>query len=169
MLKHIHAIDTRIFQHVFTAYRRSPLAIFARQVSRTGDGWYYLLLVPLFWLMQPDDAWNSIKVVFGGFMLERAVYFAMKNTCRRRRPPDALDNIQSLVTATDKFSFPSGHTSAAFFVATVLVAGFGPACLPLYSWAASVGASRVILGVHFPSDILAGAMIGTTLAMNLPL
>ena len=67
--------------------------------------------------------------------------------------------------ASDEFSLPSGHTSAAFFFCTFLCAGFSLAFLPLYLWARCVSLSRVVLGVHYLSDIFIGAIMGTAIAL----
>ena len=71
-----------------------------------------------------------------------------------------------MITASDEFSFPSGHTSGAFLVATALTILLPPVGIAgyLYGWAALVALSRVILGVHFPLDTLAGALLGGSLA-----
>lgn len=169
MLKHIQAADIRIFHLVFTSLSHSTPAIVARRVSCTADGWLYGLLAPAFYLTQPEQARTLIGLTLAGFLLERAIYFLLKRTCKRRRPPDFLQDFESLILAADEFSFPSGHTSAAFFAVTLLVSGGSLVFLPLYLWATAVGLSRVILGVHFPTDILAGAVLGTSLALALPL
>ena len=169
MLKRIQAADIRIFHLVFSSLSHSTPAIFARRVSFTADGWLYVLLAPAFYMTRPDDAGYLIRLSMAGFILERGIYFLLKLTCRRRRPPDYLQDFQSLILAGDEFSFPSGHTSAAFFAVTLLVCGAGPAFIPFYLWAMAVGLSRVILGVHFPTDILAGALLGSSLALALPL
>ena len=58
-------------------------------------------------------------------LVERATYYILKNTLMRLRPADFKPNFHSLITASDKFSFPSGHTSAAFCIATISVLIFG--------------------------------------------
>jgi undecaprenyl-diphosphatase len=68
------------------------------------------------------------------------------------------------VTPSDQFSFPSGHTSAAFMVATITGFFMPLLMLPLLLWAALVGFSRVVLGVHFPTDTLVGMVLGVSVS-----
>ena len=102
-----------------------------------------------------------MKIAVLAFAVERAVYWVLKNTCRRNRPQDAIEEFTSFIIPSDKFSFPSGHTSAAFLF-TVLVASQQPVLLPpLVLWSSCVAMSRIFLGVHFPTDTLVGAVLGT--------
>src|SRR5690606_15639529 len=95
----------------------------------------------------------------------RTLYFVLKRSIRRRRPPEAISGFKAVIVASDEFSLPSGHTSAAFLFVTFLCAGFSLLFIPLYLWAIAVGFSRVILGVHFFTDILLGALIGIAIAL----
>jgi undecaprenyl-diphosphatase len=71
-----------------------------------------------------------------------------------------VSGVHQRVSPSDQFSFPSGHTAAAFVIAT-LISHFFPALLvPVYFWAFLMGVSRIYLGVHYPTDILAGLVIG---------
>ena len=76
-----------------------------------------------------------------------------------------MPGFRSLIVASDQFSFPSGHSSGAFLLATALAVIYAGPLLVVYLWACCVGFSRVILGVHFPGDILAGATMGTTITL----
>jgi undecaprenyl-diphosphatase len=98
------------------------------------------------------------------FAVERPLYWALKNSFKRNRPPSAIPGYRSFIVPSDQFSFPSGHTSGAFVTATLLSA-FYPSMAPLlYCWASLVAMSRVNLGVHFPSDTVAGAGMGYLMA-----
>lgn len=142
----------------------SVLAVRSRAVSRTADGQLYILTILLVaWFADSGDRFLEHALL--AFSIERAVYWVLKNTLRRRRPADLLPGFRSRIVASDEFSFPSGHTCAAFLFVTLLCAHFGLWLLPLYGWAAMVGMSRIYLGVHFPTDTVVGAALGVALAL----
>lgn len=105
------------------------------------------------------------QVIILGFCIERPIYFVLKNGFKRNRPEAALKDFESLITPSDKFSFPSGHTSASFMMATLIGYFFPYLLAVLFVWAALVGFSRVVLGVHFPTDILVGVILGVSTAI----
>jgi len=87
----------------------------------------------------------------------------MKTVFKRRRP--FVQNLKIVaVYNAESTSFPSGHTSTSFAVATALSRAYPKwyVIAPSYLWAGSVGYSRMYLGVHYPSDVVGGAMLGTT-------
>ena len=166
LLAGIQKLDLLTFGWCHARRRIGVLAAGARRVSRSADGWLYLLFPLLYSLMYGADAKAFVSLAALAFALERAVYAVLKNTCRRRRPPDFIPDFRSFVTPGDTFSFPSGHTSAAFLFAGLCAGEFGLwAAMLLYPWAALGGVSRVLLGVHFPSDIVAGALLGSGLLL----
>jgi undecaprenyl-diphosphatase len=85
---------------------------------------------------------------------------ALKRSLTRRRPDASIAGFEPLAANPDRFSFPSGHTAAAFGVAVAFAGephGLGPGALLL---ATGIGLSRVYLGAHYPLDVAAGAVLG---------
>jgi undecaprenyl-diphosphatase len=163
LINTIHKVDVFLFTWYINTSTRAMLARICRQISRTGDGPLYALLCAyLYWC----HSWNHLLLpsILCGFVIERPLYFLMKNGFKRNRPANALQNFKSLIIPSDHFSFPSGHTSAAFMMATLTGYFFPPLLLIGYLWAGAIGFSRVTLGVHFPTDTLMGALLGIAAA-----
>lgn len=103
---------------------------------------------------------NGFQTV-AGFGIDFVLTEGLKYSVHRSRPFVTYPDIQPYQTYTD-YSFPSGHSSFAFCAATSLSICYPRwyVVAPAYLWAAAVGYSRLDLGVHYPSDVLAGAIIG---------
>jgi undecaprenyl-diphosphatase len=164
LLYSIHKYDVFMFTWLMNARLLTLLTKASRYLSKSADGQLYPLVAAILWVNGGLE--NQImQVVLMAFAIERPVYFVLKNSFKRNRPDVALINFQSIIKPSDKFSFPSGHTSAAFMMAT-LVGHFIPSLvIPVFFWASLVGFSRVVLGVHFPTDTLVGAMMGVSIAL----
>ncbi len=165
LLDRLQRYDCRLFARVFRQGERRTVIPLAKALSRSGDGYLHLLLPVLVWQLALPGLDAFITLLAVSLSLERALYWFLKNSLKRPRPPQAVPGLRSLITASDQFSFPSGHSSGAFLLATALVLVYGGPVLAMYLWAAGVGLSRVLLGVHFPGDILAGALMGSGIAL----
>lgn len=156
--------DCGVLHWTFVQRKRRLVIPVARMLSRTGDGYLPVITILVcYCLSNPvyrQLAWHLTVL----FAIERVIYLVAKNTLRRQRPAETLNAFTALVVASDKFSFPSGHTSAATLYTAIIYQHFPLMGACLLIWAAGVGASRVILGVHYPSDILAGATLGLWIA-----
>ena len=109
----------------------------------------------------PDGKKNSYAAV-GGLAINSILTVGLKYMIKRERPFVAERDIYQK-TYAGSHSFPSGHTSIAFVTATNLTLAYPKwyVAVPAYLWAGSVGYSRMHLGVHYPSDVLVGAIVGT--------
>ena len=96
------------------------------------------------------------------FAISQAISFTVKPIVNKPRPNEFDSTLISLKKATNG-SFPSGHTSEAFATATsfALINHKWYVVVPAYAWAGLVGYSRLYLGVHYPVDVIAGALLGT--------
>jgi membrane-associated phospholipid phosphatase len=101
-------------------------------------------------------------------VLAYVLYYPIKNyIVKRPRPYVALTGVHTgHLDSADKYSMPSGHTTAAFALATALTLRYPKpyVYIPAYAWAAVVGYGRMYWGLHYPSDVLAGALLGTASA-----
>lgn len=162
-LRRVHHIDTLAFLwlHVTKGfrYRRS-----VRWISRTGDGPLYLLVAIALYLLEPQHGKVFFAAGITAYVLDVSLYLLLKNAIKRDRPAMKIDFYEAWITPSDQFSFPSGHTAAAFLFACLVWEFYPIFALPIFLWAALVGASRVLLGVHYPTDIAAGAVLGCSCA-----
>ncbi|MDO9103879.1 MAG: phosphatase PAP2 family protein [Methylovulum sp.] len=163
LLLSIHKYDVFMFTWLINARMHGTLTYFSRLLSKTGDGQLYTAIIALLYFSEGLES-PFLQAILLAFLLERPIYFLLKNGFKRNRPEAALKNFRSIITPSDKFSFPSGHTSAAFMMATLLGYFLPSLMIPLYCWASLVGFSRVVLGVHFPTDTLVGVILGISTA-----
>ncbi len=155
----IAQLDVQLFLWLHEFRYRLVLAHLSKWVSKTGDGMLYLV-IPMVLALKGMIPWSWLLALSLIFALERACYWLLKNGLKRNRPADFLPFFNSFVKPSDRFSFPSGHSSAAFLFAGFLVLVFPGMMLPIFLWSAAIALSRVFLGVHFPGDVLVGSCMG---------
>ncbi|TQV86857.1 phosphatase PAP2 family protein [Aliikangiella coralliicola] len=152
--------DTDAFLWVQRKFCKKTYMPIVRMLSRTGDGWLYAIIA--FSLLGYDyqQHQNFFYSCLLGFALEVPLYMILKNKFKRNRPQDYLQNFQAKINPSDQFSFPSGHTAAAFVMAVQILIFFPAFAILAIAWATMIGFCRILLGVHFPGDIFAGVMLG---------
>lgn len=128
-------------------------------VSKAGDGplWVILILGQL--ILDPADASAGVVIAICG-LFNLALYKLIKHQTVRNRPCVRWPHIRNATAALDHYSFPSGHTLHATTFSIMLCALYPAALWVLWPFAMLVAVSRVVLGLHYPSDVLAAVAIG---------
>ena len=142
---------------------RSSVRRYFTVISRLGDGPLWYALIFAFPLLDPGHRWEvSAQMAIAG-VLALVLYRWLKRHTRRPRPYVAHREILALTAPLDEFSFPSGHTLHAVSFSTVALAHEPLLAVVLVPFTASVALSRVVLGLHYPSDVLVAFGIGAVL------
>jgi undecaprenyl-diphosphatase len=132
--------------------------------TRFGDGWGWFLVGVLL-LAAGDPARRALAAGCLAAAMANAALVLLKRQVRRPRPCEEAPHPLFHVKPPDAYSFPSGHATNAFTACTTVGLAFPPLAPPLALLAASIAASRVVLGLHYVSDVLTGALIGTAAAI----
>ncbi len=161
------SVDQREFllcQSVNQLLRYWPIRRYFSVVSRLGDGWVWYLVILALPVLYPDQGLGIALAMVTTGLVCTLIYKLLKQRLVRERPFISFTTINCALPPLDRYSFPSGHALHAVCFNALLIT-----YLPLLGWAVlpftiSVLASRVILGLHYPSDVLAGGLIGAGFA-----
>jgi len=156
-------IDARLSQQLRRAENPGSLRRISILLAHSGDSWFWLAGLGLFWLLG-GDYWRFRAEVFGiGIFITAIIVMLIKFSVRRRRP---VGEWGSIYRNTDPHSFPSGHAARVMMLG-VLTLGLGPVWLAilLLIWAPLVMLARVAMGVHYLSDVVVGALLGFMMAI----
>ena len=140
------------------------IRLFFKAISRLGDGvfWYCLLLtLPVVYGTQGFD--NMVHILFAGALCV-LIYSQLKNRLVRQRPFISFTTVRAYTAPLDLYSFPSGHTMNAVNFAILITYFYPPLGYLVIPFAFLVALSRVILGMHYPTDVFVGALIGSCVA-----
>jgi undecaprenyl-diphosphatase len=152
--------DIRFLTSIIALEGTKRLSAIIPWFSHSGNGYYYPFVPLLVYIASPATGLRFLSAGLIAYSLELPLYKLVKHLIKRDRPCEALADVHRRIVPSDRFSFPSGHTAAAFVMA-VLIAHFFPLLtVPAVGWAVLVGLSRIYLGVHYPTDILAGMGLG---------
>lgn len=157
--------DVLYFTKIFYFNGSRVASVFFTVLSHSGDGYLYPAIGAILFFTHPDIAEDFLFSGLTAFTVELPAYKILKNSIKRHRPCEVLTGIQKRLEPIDQFSFPSGHTAAAFLVATLLSCYLPFLIFPAFLWAICVALSRIYMGVHYPTDILAGMALGTLSAL----
>lgn len=133
--------------------------------SRAGDGWLWIGLGLILLAYGGERRFDALQSAALSLAVGFVIFHVMKRVIGRARPGGLDTHRWASLLPPDRFSFPSGHTITAFCVAVPLGLYYPSLLVGLIFCAMSVAASRVLLGLHFLSDVLAGIVIGSALGI----
>ena len=164
-IKVIQSIDESIVLffagHVRIGFLDS-LMVFITYLGNSGAIWLVICAVLL---IQKKQRQNGLLLLAGLALCTIINTFVLKNLITRPRPFEVLTQLTLLIPPPSGFSFPSGHAASSFAAAFTLTRSYGRRGAVSYIPAVLIAVSRVYIGVHYPSDIIAGAVIGTVCAL----
>jgi undecaprenyl-diphosphatase len=167
-LKNLLQLDEKITAAIRLQDLSHPFKPFAAFFAHSGDSWFNEITLFILWLFTRDQ-WHQMLAWMAGCIIVLALLvFAVKFLIRRQRPEGDWG---AIYRKTDPHSFPSGHAARTAMLAVIAFA-FAPVWLGILFvvWALLVSLARVWMGVHYISDVVAGALLGVLFALaTLPL
>lgn len=160
VLEQLVALDTSVFLFVNQTLSNPILDILLGTITHIGSVffWVFVLFAALF-----KKEKKLYVPMFFAFLINIIFITILKDVIGRPRPYEVLEGINTLDTENTG-SFPSGHSSNIFLGATLLADIYKKFVVPLYVLALIVAFSRIYVGMHYPTDVLAGAVEGLILA-----
>lgn len=163
-LDRLHAIDLAWCLRVNRASQRRWVKRVFCAVSRLGDGvFWYAMLLGILLVEGREGVFPCLHMLAAG-LAGTGAYKLLKTSASRPRPFEVNQAIALGMPPLDRFSFPSGHTLHAVAFTLVALAYYPALIWLLLPFTLLVAVSRVVLGLHYPSDVLAGATIGAAIA-----
>jgi decaprenylphosphoryl-5-phosphoribose phosphatase len=157
-------LDERLLRFLRTAGHTPAAERAVARFSRLGEhGGLWIAIGGCGWAVDPArrSRWaRALGCVVGAYVLNTTI----KLVCRRRRPQ--LDGLPPLAPTPTELSFPSAHSATAF-AGALAYSRLGLPARPLYGLASATALSRLYLGLHYPSDVVAGAALGTAVSAAL--
>ncbi len=167
VLGYVEASDFRVSGRLLEWRPPRWFRVLMISATRAGDGWLWLA-VGLALVLGGTDGHRVLATAATSAGVANILQVVLKRRVRRTRPCDSelVPRRQYGVRPlghfpSDRYSFPSGHALNAFAIGSVLALAYPLLAAPVLIVAASVAASRVVLGLHFLSDVLAGSLLGT--------
>jgi len=164
MLTFIAHRDQRLMRRINHWYAPRWIRLWMFAATRGGDGWLWYALGFAVLLLGGENRFRAIGAAALAAGSGISIFLKIKKWTNRQRPCTYEPHCWASLLPPDQFSFPSGHTITAFAITVSLALFYPTLAIGLLFCAFSVAASRVMLGMHFLSDVVAGAAIGTSLA-----
>ena len=163
-LNRFYALDSAVCVTVSHTNQNRLIRDWFRMISRLGDGVFWYTLMAAILIVEQADGLTPVLHMLAAGLTGTLIYKWLKHKTHRPRPYQVHQDVFVTGKPLDRFSFPSGHTLHAVAFGLVALFYFPLLAIILMPFIVMVGMSRVILGLHYPSDVMAGAAIGYVIA-----
>jgi undecaprenyl-diphosphatase len=164
MINRIQALDSALCVTVSHSSQYRLIRDWFRMISRLGDGIFWYALMGLIIVTQQNEGLLPVLNMAASGLTGTLVYKWLKHKTHRPRPYQVHQDVWVVGKPLDYFSFPSGHTLHAMTFSLVALHYYPLLAIIVIPFTIMVAMSRVILGLHYPSDVFAGATIGYVIA-----
>lgn len=166
MLHFIATGDHKLMRKVNKWPAPKWIRVSAIAATRAGDGWLWYLAGLAVLLFGGANRFTATAAAGSAAVVGIGLFMLLKKISGRKRPCEIEPHCWATLLPPDRFSFPSGHTITAFAVAIGLGVFYEAALAPLLFCAIAIATSRILLGMHFLSDVTVGALLGAGLALS---
>jgi undecaprenyl-diphosphatase len=166
MLDFIAVRDQRLMRRINRWQPPRWIRLWMICATRGGDGWLWYLMGFVVFIFGGAPRYHAVGSAAVAAGLGILVFLKLKRVTGRKRPCALEPSCWARLLPPDQFSFPSGHTITAFAVAVPMMHFYHGLTMGLLFCACSIALSRILLGLHFLSDVVAGAAIGTLLGFG---
>ena len=163
MLDFITSRDHRLMRRVNGWSAPQWVRLWMRCATRGGDGWLWYAMGMAILVLGGQSRFAAIGSASLAVAVGIVMFLSLKRMTGRRRPCDIEPHCWARLLPPDQFSFPSGHSITAFAVSVPLSLFYPSLTIGLLFCALSVAISRILLGMHFLSDVLVGSILGCSL------
>ena len=141
----------------------TAIMVFFSKIGDSGIVWIFTGLILLIPKRTRRGGFDVLMCLAVAYIINDLV---IKELVARVRPYDTIESLKILVSPLTSFSFPSGHANSSFAAALALTLAFGKKGALAYIPAALIALSRCYVGVHYPSDVFAGIVVGTLISLS---
>jgi undecaprenyl-diphosphatase len=163
MIARFDLAEYRLCRELNRGAGRGGLGLLLRTASRLGDGVLWYVLMAALPLIYGAEALRPVVIMAATGLTGLLIYKALKKSLQRERPFIRHAGITLAMPPLDRYSFPSGHTLHAVCFTWQAVGHYPALAWILVPVSGLIAASRVVLGLHYPSDVVAGAVVGAVL------
>lgn len=160
MKNRIEKFDSMFIELINNKIKNKYLDAFMYRATNLG-GAAFIIIFTIFLIVFGNASWRVVGIeALLALGISQFIVVSLKMLLNRERPYKILEHLHTFGIELRDYSFPSGHTTASFSLATTIALNVPRLSLLVFFLAMIIGLSRIYLGVHYPTDVLAGVMVG---------